>query len=70
MKLEQQPPNRPNFLAVLLMAAGAILVIFIIAWVVVRWGGGAKFLKKSETKAPTSQLVMPALPQPAPPLAV
>jgi hypothetical protein len=60
MKLEQEPPNKPNFLAVVLMAGAALIVIFIIAWVILRWGGGARFLNKTERKVPTSQLILPA----------
>ena len=59
MKLEQEPPNKPNFLAVVLLAGAAILVIFVVAWIMLRWGGGAHFLNKSHQKAPTSQLILP-----------
>ena len=39
MELEQRPPNRPNFLHVVLMACAAILVIFVIALALVGFDG-------------------------------
>lgn len=69
--LEQEPPNKPSFLMVVLIAAAAIILIFIVAWVVLRWGGGARFLSRQHSKVPTAQLIVPArpfvLPQTFPP---
>jgi hypothetical protein len=64
--IEQQPPNKPSFLFVVLLSGLTLIIIFIIAWTILRWGGGARFLNRSHRKAPTSQLIMPAVARPAP----
>ena len=64
--IEQQPPNKPSFLLVVLLSGAAIIFIFIVAWAILRWGGGARFLNKSDRKVPTSQLILPARPATAP----
>jgi hypothetical protein len=58
MQLEQQPPNRPNFLMVVLCAGAAIIVIFIIAIFVLHLDGG-RLTRQHYRKHPTSQLVLP-----------
>ena len=62
--IEQQPPFKPNFLLVVLLSGLALIVIFIFAWVILRWGGGAHFLKKSHRNVPTAQLIVPAIAHP------
>jgi hypothetical protein len=64
--LEQQPPNKPSFLLVVLLSGAAIIFIFIVAWAILRWGGGAHFLNRAQRKVPTSQLILPAPPAIAP----
>ncbi len=59
--MEQQPPNRPSFLFVVLLSGLAIIVIFIVAIFVLHLGG-AGLTKHSFRKQPTSQVVMPSLP--------
>ena len=58
MQLEQEPPNKPNFLGILLLAAGAIIVIFIIAIFVLHLDGGRRTHERFR-KHPTSELVLP-----------
>jgi hypothetical protein len=62
--LEQEPPNRPSFLIVVLLSAVTLIIIFIIAWTILRWAGGARFLNRSHRKVPTAQLIMPAIARP------
>jgi hypothetical protein len=57
--LEQLPPNKPNFLVVVLLFAGAIVAVFIIAYIVLELGG-TRIIPKHHSKEPHSQLVLPA----------
>jgi hypothetical protein len=59
MKLEQQPPNRPNFLMVVLIAGATIIVIFIIAIFVLHVDGG-RLTGQRFRRHPTSQLMLPS----------
>ena len=68
--IEQQPPNKPSFLLVVLLSGAALIVIFIVAWTILRWGGGARFLNKSHRNVPTSQLIVPAIARPLPQAAI
>jgi hypothetical protein len=63
--LEQQPPNKPNFLLVVLIAGATVIVIFIVAILVLHLDG-SRFGRHSFRKQPTSQLVLPdSVPTPA-----
>ena len=64
MKLEQQPPNKPNFLLVVLISGAAILVLFVIALFVLHVDRRA-LMHGSFRRVPTSQLVLPGAPQDA-----
>lgn len=59
VKLEQQPPNKPSFLLVVLLSGAAIIVIFLIAYFVLDLGNSG-MVPKRKPKHPTSQLVLPA----------
>jgi len=58
MKLEQEPPNRPNFLMVVLLSAAALIVIFILAIIVLHVSGG-RLTRERYRKQPTSELMLP-----------
>jgi hypothetical protein len=64
--LEQEPPEKPNFLLIVLLFGATIIVVFVIAYFVLHWGG-ARLVPKHHNKNPTSQLVLPAQPRPASP---
>jgi hypothetical protein len=65
MEIEQHAPNGPNFLLVVLLACGTILVIFVLALFFVHFDG--KHLTfRHHSAHPTSQLVLPAPVQTAP----
>lgn len=49
MELEQQPPEKPNFLLILILFAVAILIIFVIAIFVLHIGGRHFVPKANET---------------------
>jgi hypothetical protein len=58
MQLEQLPPNKPNFLLVVLLSGAALIVIFLLAYLFVNFDG--KHLTFRHHPAhPTSQLVLP-----------
>lgn len=64
MEIEQRPPNQPNFLLIVLLFGGALIVIFILAILFVRFDG--KHLTFRHHGAhPTSQLVLPNTATPA-----
>jgi hypothetical protein len=56
--LEQEPPERPNFLLVVLLFGATIIVVFVVAYFVLHWRG-ARIVPKHFNKHPTSRLVMP-----------
>ena len=56
--IEQQPPNQPNFLMVVLLFAAALIVIFIVAIFVLHLDRGRLF--GHHRQHPTSQLILPA----------
>ncbi len=65
MEIEQLPPKQPNFLLVVLLFGGALIVIFILALFFLRFDG--KHLTFRHRQAhPTSQLVLPNTATPAP----
>lgn len=55
--LEQQPPNKPSFLTVVILSGFAIIVIFILAIIVLRFGHGR--VEHPFRGHPTSQLTLP-----------
>jgi hypothetical protein len=57
--VEQEPPNRPSFLFVVLLAGAVVIAIFIVALLILH-SGGAGLTRHSLRKHPTSQMVMPA----------
>ncbi len=58
--LEQRPPNKPSFLTVVLISGAAIIVIFILALIALHAGGFG--LRRSLSKHPSSQLILPSAP--------
>ncbi|HEX4156282.1 MAG TPA: hypothetical protein VHY48_11770 [Acidobacteriaceae bacterium] len=56
MRIEQQPPQRPNFLLVVLLFAATIIVIFIGAYIVLHWNH--HIVPKDFNKHPTAQLIV------------
>ena len=63
MELEQLPPNKPNFLLILILFGVSILVIFVVAYFFVDFDG--KHLTfRHHSAHPTSQLIVPAPPSP------
>lgn len=67
--LEQEPPNKPSFLLVVLLSGVAIIIVFILAIILLHLGGN-RFGAHSFRKHPTSQLILPSGPaSPGGPLA-
>ena len=60
MKLEQYPPNQPSFLTIVLLFAGAIIVIFILAIFFLHLDRNRLF--RHNRTHPTSQLILPPAP--------
>lgn len=56
MDIEQQLPNRPNFMLVVVLSGATIIAVFLIAYFVLDWDAGG-LLPKRHTKHPTSQLI-------------
>ena len=54
--IEQQPPNRPNFMLILVLFGATIIAVFVIAYFVLDWDAGG-LLPKRHAKHPSSQLV-------------
>jgi hypothetical protein len=63
MNVEQLPPNKPNFLLILILACVAILVLFGLIWIFLR-GDAAHLGLRHPSKEPHSQLVQPFSPPP------
>lgn len=61
--IEQEPPNKPSFLFVVLLSAGVFIVLLILGLVVLHLGNG-KFGAHAFRRHPTSQLILPT---PTPP---
>jgi len=57
--IEQEPPNKPSFLLVVLLSGVAIIIIFILAIVILHLGGN-RFGSHPFRKHPTAQLVLPS----------
>jgi hypothetical protein len=57
VQLEQLPPNQPSFLTVVLLFAGALIVLFILAMFFLHLDRNRLF--RSHPQHPTSQLVLP-----------
>jgi ABC-type uncharacterized transport system permease subunit len=62
MQVEQLPPNKPNFLLILILFCVSILVVFLVAWLFLRTNSGHLGLRHT-TKEPHSQLVLPSTPR-------
>jgi hypothetical protein len=58
MQVEQLPPNKPNFLLILILFCASLLVIFVIAWFFLDFNSGHLGLRH-HTHHPTSQLALP-----------
>jgi hypothetical protein len=58
MELEQKSPKKPNFLLVVLLSAGSILLIFLIALAAVGFDG-KRLLHFGTSRSTKSELVMP-----------
>jgi hypothetical protein len=61
MEIEQKPPNRPNFLLIVLMSGATILVILIAAYFLLH-GEARHYLRPSPSQHPASELRAPAGP--------
>ena len=64
IQLEQLPPNQPSFLTVVLLFAGALIVIFILAIFFLHLDRGKLF--RRNRSHPTSQLILPNVAPPSP----
>jgi len=58
MNIEQIKPNKPNFGVVVALASVSLLVIIVVAYFMLHWGG-RDFLPHHTSAHPTSQLTMP-----------
>jgi hypothetical protein len=66
MEIEQLPPKQPNFLLIVALSALALVVIFILAYLFVRFDG--RHLTFHHHPAhPTSQLLLPGSSTPSSP---
>jgi hypothetical protein len=61
MDIEQLPPTKPNFLLILILFCASLLVLFLLAFLFLRFDGGHIHLRHHD-KHPTSQLILPASP--------
>ena len=69
MDIEQLPPNKPNFLLILILFGVAILVIFVVAYFFVDFDG--KHLTfRHHSAHPTSQLIVPTPPPTSQPITI
>ena len=62
MEIEQQPPESPNFLLILILACVAILVLFVVAYFFVDFNSGHLGFRHHQAHQ-TSQLLLPAAPR-------
>jgi len=60
LQIEQYPPNKPNFLLVVLLACAVLLVIFVLAYLFVDFEGGHIHIRHRHAN-PNAQLIRPAL---------
>jgi hypothetical protein len=58
MQIEQLPPKKPRFLLVVLAFGGTLIVIFILAYLILHFGG-YHLLPRHHSTHPASQLVQP-----------
>jgi len=58
MDIEQLPPNKPNFLLIVLMSVGVLLLLFVVAYFTVRWDG-QHLTFRHHSAEPHSQVIMP-----------
>jgi hypothetical protein len=58
MDIEQLPPNKPNFLLVVLLSLAVLFVFFIVAYFTVRWDG-QHLVFRHHSAEPHSGLVLP-----------
>jgi hypothetical protein len=61
MDIEQLPPNKPNFLLVVILSGVVLIAIFILAYFFVSFDGN-HLTFRHHSAHPTSQLVLPAPP--------
>jgi hypothetical protein len=59
MDIEQLPPNKPNFLLVVLLAVGVLFVFFVLAYLFVDFEGHHIHIRRHAAN-PNAQLVLPA----------
>jgi len=62
--LEQEPPERPNFFLVVILFGATIIIVFLVAYFVLDWGG-TRLVPRHHDKHPSSRLVLPLPPQQA-----
>ena len=61
MEIEQHNPEKPNFLLILILFCASILVIFLLAYLFLRFDGKHLSLRHHDAH-PTSHLVLPTHP--------
>jgi hypothetical protein len=61
MQVEQLPPNKPNFLLILILFCVSILVIFLLAWLFLHFNSNHLGLRH-KTSSPHAQLIHPVSP--------
>ena len=59
MEIEQYPPKKPNFLLVVLLAVGVLLLIFVLAYFFVDFEGHHIHIRRQHAN-PNAMLVMPS----------
>lgn len=63
MKIEQSPPNKPNFLLVLVLAGVSLLLLLVLAYFFIDFEGGHIHFRHRHAN-PNALLLAPAFPRP------
>ena len=58
MEIEQLPPNKPNFLLVVLLAMGVLILLFVLAYFFISFEGNRIHIRHRHAN-PNAQLVLP-----------
>lgn len=61
MNVDQLPPNKPNFLLILVLFGVTIIVVFVLAWIFIR-GDSNHLGLMHRSHHPTSEMVLPHSP--------
>ena len=59
MQIEQYPPNKPNFLLVVLLACAVLLIFFVLAYFFIDFEGGHIKIRRRHVN-PNAWLILPA----------